>query len=61
MLCSLITNFIPTDVKCGECLCEIMSERKDVKMMMLLYFFVEHWQYVELLYHQFDWNQCAVW
>jgi hypothetical protein len=26
MLWSLIIDFIETDVKCGECLCEIMSE-----------------------------------
>ena len=59
MFCSLITDFIPVDVKCGECLCDIMSmeqvEWVEVERdEMLLCFVEEHWLDVLLLDHPFD-------
>jgi hypothetical protein len=55
MLSSFITNSIGINAQCGESLCEIISKRKDVEMMILLYFSVEHWRNVELLAHQYHW------
>ena len=57
MLCSLVTDFIPTNVQCGKCLCEVESEEYKERMRMLLRFVVEHQQDVVLLGHQYDFSQ----
>jgi hypothetical protein len=61
MLCSSVTDSIGTDVQCGECLCEILSDWKDAERMVLLYFVVEHWRDVVLLFLRYCWNGCQVW
>jgi hypothetical protein len=49
MLCSFFSDTVGTDVKCGECLCEISSDWKDAERTVLLYFVAEHLRDVVLL------------
>jgi hypothetical protein len=51
ILCSLITDFIVIELKCSEYLCEILSERLNQRMRILLCCVVEHSQVVVLFEH----------
>ncbi len=61
MLCSLNTDFIWTEVQCGECLCEIVIEQYKERMWMLLYSVSKHQQDIVLLEHRFDYHRGPVW
>jgi hypothetical protein len=56
MFYSSITDSICTEAKCDERLCEIVSERWDDRMKIVLCCVVEHWQDVVHLDYRFGWN-----
>jgi hypothetical protein len=61
MLCSFFSDTVGTDVKCGECLCEISSDWKDAERTVLLYFVAEHLRDVVLLVPRYYYHRCPVW
>ncbi len=60
MLCSLVTDLIDLEMQCGECLSEVVNERYNETMRMLLYFVAKHMQDVVLLGHRFDCNSASM-
>ena len=54
MFCSLSIDLIPTEVQCGECLYEALSEQYTERMRTLLYSVSKHQQDVVLLEHRSD-------